>query len=156
MKSLLLILLLSLPGLVKGQHKGYKKPQKVTLLRIDVFAYLGTEQHYTITADSLVVKDLSMGATDTLYTRRLTPTERNWLLAPFDQIYLSSIRDKYEPARISNLHDISYRVVLYKGEFMRVTDIYKKKVRFFDTFVQRFNRLVPTPYQMYYTAEYFK
>ncbi|UOQ70928.1 hypothetical protein [Hymenobacter cellulosilyticus] len=132
----------------------------MTLLRIDARAYLGTEMHYTVTADSLHVVDRSWYQDDTTstrtYARKLTAKERDWLLASFDQLYLSSIQDKYEPASISSLHELSYHVVLYKGKFLRVTDIYKQWVKFFDTFVQRFNRLVPTPYQIYYTAEYFE
>ena len=156
MKAILTWMVLCSPWLAIAQGgSAVRIPQKVTFLRIEESAYLAEKRHYTVSGDSLIIKDLSWGATDTLFTRKLTSIERDWLLAPFDQKYLSSIRNEYWASSTNN-HEWTYHIVIYKGEFLRATDIHKAKVSFFYTFAHRLNQMVPKPYQLHYNTEYFK
>ncbi|KAA9338129.1 hypothetical protein F0P96_04570 [Hymenobacter busanensis] len=134
-----------------------QRPQRVTQLRVTESSF-GEETRYTITADSIQVRRkllLEEGAKDTLLSIPLDLQRRDWLLASFDKIYLSSLQSKYEGPSLHG-HSFGYHLVIYKGEHLAVTDLYKYRLDAFFTFCQRLNQLLPEVYQIHYTANYFK
>ncbi|WP_303312657.1 hypothetical protein [Hymenobacter sp. BT730] len=131
----------------------------MSLLRV-VQSSFGEEIEWRVTSDSIKVtisRFWEEGSTksDTVFVRRISPPQRDWLLASFDATYLSAISPCYE--RTGGItHGMTYYIGIHKGQQVQATTIYKRKVAFFYQFCQRLNRLLPLPYQIGYTNAYFK
>jgi len=136
------------------QQASHPKPEKVTLLRVEASS-LGYRQKVRVTADSLIVDEQvhSEPAQHTRYARALTAEEHDNLLAPFNRVYLSSLKSSYEG---SNAPDdaMTFELFIQKGEKTKDIRIYMYKLLPMYTFSTRLNLLLPPRYHIGYNKQF--
>jgi hypothetical protein len=149
-----LFLIKALLLLASHLSNSQNRPQRVSRIHL-IEAKQYENKTYRVTEDSIVVRFLNLGSGDTTYTRPLTAVERDWLMYPFDNTYLSTIRNDYQ-GRTKVLHDFIYVLTVHKGTSFAKTRLYKYKLNSLFIFCDRLNQLLPPVFHTSYTAEYFK
>lgn len=134
-----------------AQTPARRSQVNVTQLLVLEWGFAQTNR-YVVTADSLWV-EFTMGTDEgtqrTHYTRALTLNERNRLLAPFDQLYLSRLRPLYEG--VSDITDgYNYDLSIRKGEYLKETRLIDYSLGPMLTFSHRLNALLPPAFRLSY------
>ena len=133
-----------------AQSSAHRSSVKVTELLVLEWCSVGTNR-FVMTADSIRViqRDQLPEDPQTHYARALTRGERDRLLAPLDQLYLSRLRPTYEG--ISDLSDgCNYDFSIRKGEYIKETRLINYSLGPFLTFTHRLNALLPPAFRLFY------
>lgn len=126
------------------------QPQKVTSLRIKQTEMFGSRS-YSITDSTIRVERQELGIADTMFTRKITPSERDKLLAPLNHVYLFTLKYYYQ-GRSTNSDMPLYVFTVAKGEFVKQIKIYEYKVKWLYDVGKQLDFLLPPAFQLRYAV----
>lgn len=152
MKVCLFLLAAILQEAVAQPQYSSHRPEKVTLLRVEASAF-GEEQEFRVTADSIIV-DKRTGPEHMHHAQAITAEEHNNLLAPFNKVYLSSLKSSYEGYGAPD-DGRKFELFIHKGEAVKSVRIYMYKLMPMYLFSNRLNLLLPPKYRLEYNKQYF-
>jgi hypothetical protein len=146
-------MILLLAGLTSANGVA-QAPQKVTRLRIVKTEFLGYRE-YIITDSTIRVEIHDLATTDSLLVKEITSVERNQLLAPLDQVYLSDFKNDYQ-GKSTDTDTPGYIFTIVKGSFVKEINLYQYRLRCLYDVSVRLDALLPDAFHLNYTAHLAK
>lgn len=127
-----------------------QQPQKVTRLRITTAEFLGNYREYVIT-DSMIRVEKQTLNEDTVFVRSITMAERNKLLAPLDRMFLSALKEEYQPLS-TNTDMPHYTFTIVKGSFVKKINLYEYQLSCLSDVSRRLDDLLPEAFRLNYAT----
>ncbi|RSK25216.1 hypothetical protein [Hymenobacter metallilatus] len=127
-----------------------QSPRKVTRLRIVKTEFLGYRE-YVITDSTIRVEIHDVATTDSLLVREITSVERNQLLAPLDQVYLSGLKNSYQ-GKSTDTDMPGYTFMVVKGSFAKQINLYEYRLRCLYDVSVRLDALLPEAFRLNYAT----